>query len=210
MLLFSTLLEINEKMTKDTFIQLVLKWNQGSPHEENIIRGIEWNGERNIRYGTDTMWLAIEEYRNENIIAIRYEKTETDGVVWDTDYVMNFNEMKMSIQLDRSYLEEALVIDPSFSTPHFITLLIEGGYLKNDGELPMLRKPTFIKTDNVSLLTDVINVNALADYVPWWCAQYDVQCDFKSYYPNKILAGWQYSQSRYIGNTNVDMNEWYM
>lgn len=157
MLLFSTLLEINEKMTKDTFIQLVLKWNQGSPHEENIIRGIEWNGERNIRYGTDTMWLAIEEYRNENIIAIRYEKTETDGVVWDTDYVMNFNEMKMSIQLDRSYLEEALVIDQSFSTPHFITLLIEGGYLKNDGELPMLRKPTFIKTDNVSLLTDVIN-----------------------------------------------------
>ena len=63
---------------------------------------------------------------------------------------------------------------------------------------------------SLSTLTDVINVNALADYVPWWCAQYDVQCDFKSYYPNKILAGWQYSQSEYIGNTNVDMNEWYM
>lgn len=29
MLLFSTLLEINEKMTKDTFIQLVLEWHQG-------------------------------------------------------------------------------------------------------------------------------------------------------------------------------------
>ena len=42
MLLFSTLLEINDTMTKDSFIQLVLEWNQGSPHEENIIQGIEW------------------------------------------------------------------------------------------------------------------------------------------------------------------------
>lgn len=157
MLLFSTLLEINDTMTKDSFIQLVLEWNQGSPHEENIIQGIEWNGERNVRYGTETLWLAIEEYRNENIIAVRYEKTEADGVVWDTDYVMNFNDMRMSIQLDRSYLEEALAVDPTFSTPHFITLLIEHGYLKDDGILPMLRKPIFIKADNVDLLTDVIN-----------------------------------------------------
>ena len=43
MLLFSTLLEINETMTKDSFIQLVLEWNQGSPHEENVIQGIEFN-----------------------------------------------------------------------------------------------------------------------------------------------------------------------
>ena len=41
MLLFSTLLEINDTMTKDSFIQLVLEWNQGSPHEENIIQGID-------------------------------------------------------------------------------------------------------------------------------------------------------------------------
>ena len=157
MLLFSTLLEINESMTKDAFIQLVLEWNQGSPHEENIIRDVEWHGERNVRYGTEKMWLAIEEYRNEDIIAVRYEKTEADGVVWDTDYVMNFKDMKMSIQLDRSYLEEALAIDPSFSTPYFITLLMEHHYLKDDGILPMLRKPIFINADNVDLLTDVIN-----------------------------------------------------
>lgn len=137
---------------------MVLEWNQGSTHEKNIIQSIERHGERNIRYGTDSMWLVIEEYRNENIIAVRYEKTEADGVVWDTGYVMNFNDMKMSIQLDRSYLEEELVIDPTFSTPHFITLLIEHGYLKDDSILPMLRKPIFIKADNVGLLTDGLPV----------------------------------------------------
>ena len=165
MLLFSTLLEINDTMTKDSFIQLVLEWNQGSPHEENIIQGIEWNGERNVRYGTETLWLAIEEYRNENIIAVRYEKTEADGVVWDTDYVMNFNDMRMSIQLDRSYLEEALAVDPTFSTPHFITLLIEHGYLKDDGILPMLRKPIFIKADNVESHRRKVRLRIFLDQV---------------------------------------------
>ena len=62
---------------------------------------------------------------------------------------------------------------------------------------------------SLSTLTDVLELNLLADYVPFWCAQYDERCDFKDYYHDKILAGWQYSDSQYIGDTNVDMNEWY-
>lgn len=157
MLLFSTLLDINDSMTKDAFIRLALEWNQGSPHENNIIKGIEWHGERNIRYGDEDLWIDIEEYRNQNIIAIRYEKKEEDGAVWDTDYVMNFNTMKMAIRLDRSYLEEALAIDPKFSTPHFITLLIKRGYLKDDGELPVLRTPIVINSDKVEMMANIIN-----------------------------------------------------
>ncbi len=157
MLLFSTVLDINEGLTKDAFIKLVLEWNQGSPHTENIIPGIEWHGERNVRYGDEQMWLEIQEYRNGNIIAVRYEKTEIDGVVWDTDYIMNFNEMKISIQLHRSYLEEALTVDSKFSTPHFITILAKAGYLKDDGDLPVTKFPVFIKEDNLSLLAGVIN-----------------------------------------------------
>lgn len=157
MLLFSTILDINETMTREAFIRLVIEWNQGSPHPNNIIPGMEWNGEWNIRYGEDGLWLAIEEYRNQNIIAVRYEKKEEDGAVWDTDYVMNFNSMKMSVRLDRSYTEEALNADSRFSTPHFITLLIERGYLKDDHQLPVRRSGTLIKEGNVDLLADVIN-----------------------------------------------------
>ncbi len=144
-------------MTKDAFIQLVIEWNQGSPHENNIIPDMVWKSERNIRYGTDDLWLDIEEYRNKNIIAVRYEKKEDDGVVWDTDYVMNFNSMKMAVRLDRSYTEDALNTDQNFSTPHFITLLIKRGYIKKDGKLPVLRDPIPIDQSNLELVTDVIN-----------------------------------------------------
>lgn len=157
MLLFSTILDIKEIMTKDDFIRLVIEWNQGSPHANNIIPGIQWNGERNIRYGEAGLWLDIEEYRNQNIIAVRYEKKEDDGAIWDTDYVMNFNSMKMSVRLDRSYTAEALDADPKFSTPHFITLLIERGYLQDDHQLSIQRSATVINAENVGVLIDVIN-----------------------------------------------------
>lgn len=157
MLLFSTLLDINKTLNKDTFIRLVLEWNQGSPHESNVIKNICWNGERNVRYGDESLWLDIEEYRNQNIIAVRYEKKDENGVVWDSDYIMNFNSMKMAVRLDRSYTEEALTIDPKFSTPHFITLLIEKGYIKDDGNLPILRTPVLINDSNIKMLADIIN-----------------------------------------------------
>lgn len=160
MLLYSTILEINETMTKDAFIQLVIKWNQSSPHKSNIIENLVWKGERNTRYGNDMMSLTIEEYRNKNIIAVRYEKTETDGAIWYTDYVMNFNEMRMAIQLDRSYIEEASLTDTKFSTPHFVSMLVEEGYLKNDFAYPVSNKPLLITEDNMELITAVINGEA--------------------------------------------------
>lgn len=160
MLLFSTILEMNHTMTKEAFIRLILEWNQGSPHKNNVIQNIEWHGERNIRYGDNRIWLDIEEYRNRNIIGVRYEKKEVDGAVWDTDFVMNFNDMKMAVRLDRSYLEEALSIDAEFSTPHFITLLIERGYIKRDGNLPVQRAPIMIHSDNIDILADIINGKA--------------------------------------------------
>lgn len=157
MLLFSTLLDINDTLSKDDFIKLILEWNQSSPHENNIIKGITWNGERNICYSDENRWLDIEEYRNENIIAVRYEKKDENGIVWDSDYVMNFNKMKMAVRLDRSYTEDAMTIDSKFSTPHFITLLIERGYIKKDRNLPVLRTPILINDSNIDMLADIIN-----------------------------------------------------
>ena len=160
MLLFSTILEIQNTLTPEAFIQLVIDWNNSSIHPENIIQGIEWHGERNVRYGDDNLWMEIVEYPQKNIIAVRYEKVQKDGVIWDTDYIINFEEMRMSIRLDRSYLEEALVTNAEFSTPHFITMLIEKGYLKMDGKLAVSREPLVIGAENIQLLSEIITGNA--------------------------------------------------
>jgi hypothetical protein len=148
---------INDTLTQEEFIRMVIQWNQASPHQDNVIPDINWSGERNIRYGNDDLWLDIEEYRNENIIAVRFEKRESDGAVWDTDYIMNFSTMKMTVQLDRGYTEDAQMEDLQFSTPHFITMLIDGGFVVADNGLDVLRQATIINQENLSVLTDVIN-----------------------------------------------------
>ena len=63
---------------------------------------------------------------------------------------------------------------------------------------------------SLSTLTDRINVNDLADYVPYWCAQYGAsECGFRDSYPDSILAGWQWTDCYSIGGENYDMSEWY-
>ena len=63
---------------------------------------------------------------------------------------------------------------------------------------------------SLSTLTDCINVNDLADYVPYWCAQYGTsECGFHDSYPDSILAGWQWTDGYSIGGENYDMSEWY-
>lgn len=62
---------------------------------------------------------------------------------------------------------------------------------------------------SLSTLTDCLNLNDLADYVPTWCAQYDDECNFYDYFPSRILAGWQYTDSFEIDGRKYDLSEWY-
>lgn len=62
---------------------------------------------------------------------------------------------------------------------------------------------------SLSTITDCMNLDDLADYVPVWIAQYAKQCDFHDYFPNRILAGWQYTDSFDVDGNKYDMSEWY-
>ncbi|BBH26493.1 hypothetical protein SG0102_14270 [Intestinibaculum porci] len=160
MLMYSTMLDIANTLTQEAFIQLVIEWNQKSAHKENIIPDLHYQGERHIRLGHDEKWMDIEEYEEKNIIAIRYQKQGEDASIWNTDYIMNFDEMKMAIHLDHSYTLHSQLDVLGFSTPRFLSLLIAHGYLKDDGLLPVLRKPIKINKDTLSLLVACMNDQA--------------------------------------------------
>lgn len=155
MLLFSTILDINEKLTYERFFELILFWNDNQYYEENRIPDLKWNGEFGKRIGTPNLWISFEKY--ESTVAVRYEKRTQDGVIWDTDYVMNFRSMKMAIRLERSYSDDVPVTDASFSSPYFITHLIDKEYLKKDNNLAIKRDPTYITGDNIDLLADIVS-----------------------------------------------------
>ena len=132
------------------------EWNQGAKYKENIVQNVSWNGEKNIKFGTDKLSIEIIDYPEKDILAVRHEKITPDEVVWDTDFVVNFAERKISIRLDRTFSEDALEMNAAFSTPHFISLLIEHGYLQDDQDLPVLRDPIIITDRNLETVQQVI------------------------------------------------------
>ena len=62
---------------------------------------------------------------------------------------------------------------------------------------------------SLSTLTDCLNLNDLADYVPTWCAQYNDECNFHDCFPGRILHGWQFTEKFEIDGRKYDMSEWY-
>ena len=161
MLLFSTVLDTDSRLTKEEFIRLIREWNSGSPHADGIIRGLRWNGERRIRQGDGRVWLEIRDHGD--VTAVRYESRESGGAVWDTDFVMDFGRMKMSVCLYRSYAAgtaSAAAPDSRFSIPYFISLLIRQGYLRDDCGLPVTDVPMVIGRKSVSLLADIVSGKA--------------------------------------------------
>lgn len=156
MLLFSTILNITENLNKKKFVELLIEWNSSAKYEENIVSGVKWNSERNIKFGTDKLSIEIIDYLEKNILAVRHEKITDDEVVWDTDFVVNFSERKIAIRLDRTFSEDALEMNAAFSTPHFISLLIEHGYLKDDHDIPVLRDPIMITDENIDMIRRVV------------------------------------------------------
>lgn len=58
-------------------------------------------------------------------------------------------------------------------------------------------------------MVNSIRPNLLADYVPYWIADYRGYNEFAQNYPNKQCRGWQYDPHGNIGGVEVDLNEWY-
>lgn len=62
---------------------------------------------------------------------------------------------------------------------------------------------------SLSTLIETGMPDALAKYVPYWCAQYNDTCDFFKYFPDNYLDGWQQRDDYEINGEFYDLNEWY-
>ncbi len=156
MQLFITKLPIRETLTKENFVKLLLEWNSSSFYEANIISEKEWNGSYDCRFGGDDLWMEISDYPEGGIIAARYEKKARNGVLWDTDFVVNYNEMKISVVVSRVFTPDAVNARWHLALPSFISLLIKHGHLQPDASLSVGETPIHITMDNAGLLTDAV------------------------------------------------------
>ncbi|MBP3567825.1 MAG: hypothetical protein J6K04_01545 [Lachnospiraceae bacterium] len=179
MLLYSTKFTVKESFAKKEFVSLVLQWNQNSPHDK--MRGISWNEQDyNLHFKDGKRTLAINELVNYHLIAARFRKEDEHGVVWTTDYILNYEERKLAVRLDRETTEDTTKFVPKFSRPHFVRMVISNGYAGKDAELEISNEAISITKSNYKIIEDIIMGNVRYDlpiiYVTkTWAGNYPVK-----------------------------------
>ena len=155
MQIYSATFPVEEKLTPEELIRLVIEWNQGSQH--NRIECLEWDGiTKNVKFEEGNLFLAIEEIREYNTVAIRFHQLDRNNVLWNTDIVVNFNTHIFSIKLDRETTIDTISFVPEFKPPIIVNLLLDNGYVGADGDMQISDQPILINKDNYKIIENVI------------------------------------------------------
>jgi len=137
MLIFSTKLPVKETFTKQKFFELVVRWNQDSPHHR--IDGIEWDGGCRHRWGDMKNMLEITEY--DDVAAAHFVQNEQFGVHWTTEFILHAGRKEIGIYLSREATENTVYFHKEFKPPYFLKLLMRENVLGSDGGLAISEYP---------------------------------------------------------------------
>jgi len=136
MLIFSTRLPVKDTLTKEKFFELVVRWNQDSPHHR--IDGIEWDGGCRHRWGDMKNMLEITEY--DDVAAAHFVQSE-HGVHWTTEFIFHTERREIGIYLSREATENTVYFHKEFKPPYFLKLLMRENVLGSDGGLTISEYP---------------------------------------------------------------------
>lgn len=182
--------------------------------------GINWDAV--VAAGVEGVIIKISEGRSvENTWWNHLSNAEAKGLPWG---VYCYGHAQTS-ERARAEANEVLYLLQNRITPMFIWYDVEDDDMFADGVDTTAVASAFVAACNeagypcgiytsslkcTDYMVNSLRPRLLADYVPWWIADYRGFNGFAQTYPEKLCAGWQYSAHEWIGNTEVDMNEWYL
>ena len=122
MITYSTKFPVKENLDKKTFVEMVIKWNQGSKYDK--FASLEWDGKT-----FSTMWeeegkkLIIDELCPRDVVASRFQKEDTYGR-WKTDFILNCEKKYITIQVALETTEFTTDFYPNYYPPFFVKQII--------------------------------------------------------------------------------------
>ena len=113
MITYSTKFPVNDSLTKNEFINTIIKWNQGSKYDK--INPLMWDGVSfEYSWKQENISLSIQEISDKEIVASRLKKEDEHGV-WLTDFILDRINKMISISVSLETTE--------FTTDFFSNLL---------------------------------------------------------------------------------------
>ena len=162
MLVFSTRLPLKDGITQENCIGLFMDWIRRSPHYglEHLTYDVESLKDCDF-FGKDDTKVFFRHYKNESdhieIFACRLESRSRDAL-WINDCIFldeNHNK-SILIQLNRNS-EDYNTYPLKVKKPYIVRMLVEGGYCRSDGVIPVTDTPLEVEKDYYDVCVDIMN-----------------------------------------------------
>ena len=139
MIAYSAQFPVNDKFDKTTFVDTVIKWNQGSKFDK--FENLCWDGETiGQEWSEEMKQLCIDELPHKNIVASRFQKEDEHGL-WKTDFILNLDLLYLTVRVALETTEFTTDFYPTYYPPFFVKQVIYKGFAGIDGILPVDKIP---------------------------------------------------------------------
>lgn len=153
MLIFSTKLITNQKLTDTVFIQLIVDWLSNNSNYK--FGKIDYDGRPkfSLSIGTDSLEIA-----NYSDVVTVHLVSLSKGIIWTNDYVFRNKGQNsiLAIQLYSDAADMSIKIPDRFNKPRVLKQIVQNGYGGMDGELPVSDTPYMITADNIDVAKKMI------------------------------------------------------
>ena len=154
MITYSTQFPVSESYQKDIFVNMVIRWNQGSKHDK--FQTLEWDGKSyQLSWNETNKNLTISDFEDIGVITSRLTKGDEHGL-WRTDFILNYKHQYLTVRVTLDTTEFTTDFYPSYYPPFFVKMLIYEGYAGNDNGLTVSQSTFVIHQENKHLLKDIV------------------------------------------------------
>lgn len=154
MQVFYTVLPMKEDFKKDKFVRTVIHWVKNSRYP---IRGATWDGENYTMHFEDgNRNLSFIDLPDHCTIGSRFEQTNQQGTKWTVDCILNYQDKRMVVKLDRAAVNEKTKLQKGYSMPYIVKLVIRNGWVDKDNDLDIISKPFAVTRQNHQIISKVI------------------------------------------------------
>jgi CRISPR/Cas system CSM-associated protein Csm2 small subunit len=155
MITYSTQFPISKEYTKDVFITMVIRWNQGSKYDK--FDSLSWDEKTyQLKWEEEKKRLTINDFEEIGVIASRLKKEDEHGL-WRTDFILNYAKNYLTVRVTLETTEFTTEFSPSYYPPFFVKKVIYEGYAGDDYGLPVSNSTFVIDKDNKSFLVDLVS-----------------------------------------------------
>lgn len=153
MLILSTKLIVNEKLTNEIFIKMVIEWL--SDNHNYGFGSIEYTGQLPWELDCKKDHLEIMEY--DEALTVRLV-SNSSGVIWTNDYVLTEfdNKRIVSVQLYSDTVNMSVKMPERFNKPRIINQIITNGFGGIDGDIPVSDTPYKVSDENLDCIWNLI------------------------------------------------------